>query len=167
MLPSGRKPRQTQADDKTMIRLATLKDSARLREITTAAYGAFAERIGKTPAPMLLNYDALIPAGHVWVLDAPPVVGLIVMHPDGDVWLVESLAVDTLHHGHGHGSALLKHAEIQARRAGASAVSLYTNAAMTENLSFYPAFGYVEVSRRIEDGFNRVYFQKRLPQAVG
>jgi len=33
---------------------------------------------------------------------------------------------------------------------------------MTENLSIYPHLGYIEVDRREEDGFSRVYFEKRL-----
>jgi hypothetical protein len=31
---------------------------------------------------------------------------------------------------------------------------------MTENLSFYPRLGYIEVARRAEHGFNRVFFEK-------
>jgi hypothetical protein len=43
-------------------------------------------------------------------------------------------------------------------------VSLYTNAHMTENLSLYLALGYVEVGRRREHGFDRVYYEKRVAQ---
>lgn len=35
-----------------------------------------------------------------------------------------------------------------------------TNAAMTENLVFYPRLGYVEVDRGVDDGYDRVYFTK-------
>jgi len=42
------------------------------------------------------------------------------------------------------------------------AVHLYTNEKMTDNLSIYPRLGYVEVARRHEDGFDRVFFEKRL-----
>jgi hypothetical protein len=37
-----------------------------------------------------------------------------------------------------------------------------TNAAMTENLAFYPRHGYVETHRASQDGFDRVFFSKRL-----
>jgi hypothetical protein len=37
---------------------------------------------------------------------------------------------------------------------------LYTNEKMTDNLSIYRKLGYVEVARRTENGFNRVYFEK-------
>lgn len=42
------------------------------------------------------------------------------------------------------------------------AVHLYTNEKMVENLAIYPRLGYAETGRRHEDGFNRVYFEKRL-----
>ncbi len=41
-----------------------------------------------------------------------------------------------------------------------------TNEKMSQNLSIYPHLGYVETGRRIEDGFNRVYFEKKLPHSV-
>ena len=49
-----------------------------------------------------------------------------------------------------------------ARQRGLKAVHLYTNEKMTENLSLYPRLGYIEVARRMEDGFSRVYFEKSL-----
>ena len=49
-----------------------------------------------------------------------------------------------------------------ARRALLGSVYLCTHEKMTENLSMYPKLGYVEVGRRTENGFNRVYFEKTL-----
>jgi hypothetical protein len=44
---------------------------------------------------------------------------------------------------------------------GAPAVTrLYTNAAMTENLAYYPRRGYIETHRAAQDGFHRVFFRK-------
>ena len=43
------------------------------------------------------------------------------------------------------------------------AIRLYTNAAMTENLSMYAHMGFVETHRAIEKGFNRVYLRWTLP----
>jgi hypothetical protein len=34
---------------------------------------------------------------------------------------------------------------------------------MVENLAFYPRLGYREDARRVEDGFRRVYYSKRIP----
>jgi hypothetical protein len=44
-----------------------------------------------------------------------------------------------------------------------SAIRLYTNAAMTENLSIYAHMGFVETHRAVEKGFNRVYLRWALP----
>ncbi|MEQ9160672.1 MAG: hypothetical protein RLO10_10775 [Roseovarius indicus] len=41
-------------------------------------------------------------------------------------------------------------------------MQLYTNEKMVANLSIYPHLGYAETDRRTEDGFNRVYFEKRV-----
>lgn len=64
--------------------------------------------------------------------------------------------------GRGVGKALIKLCEDRARQLGLNEVQLYTNERMTENLGLYPRLGYVEVARRSEDGFNRVYFEKKL-----
>ena len=38
---------------------------------------------------------------------------------------------------------------------------------MTENVERYPKLGYVEVGRGHEHGFDRVFFEKRLPPPGG
>ena len=57
---------------------------------------------------------------------------------------------------------LLDRAERDAVELGFSEVRLYTNEAMTENLSFYPRHGYRETGRAVQDGFRRVYFSKTV-----
>jgi hypothetical protein len=57
---------------------------------------------------------------------------------------------------------LIGFCEEAAWRQGFGKVQLYTNEKMTENLSIYPKLGYVEIDRRTENGFNRVYFEKAV-----
>jgi GNAT superfamily N-acetyltransferase len=76
--------------------------------------------------------------------------------------LLENVAVSKAGRGKGIGKALIQFCEAQATRLGLGSVCLYTNEKMTDNLSIYPRLGYVEVQRRSEDGFDRVYFEKRL-----
>ena len=64
--------------------------------------------------------------------------------------------------GRGIGVRLLDLAEDHARSLHLGEVRLYTNAAMTENLSYYPRHGYVETHRAECDGFRRVYFRNPL-----
>jgi len=120
-------------------------------------------RMGQEPAPMLADYAALIDAGELQVLEeVGSPVALIVLRPDADAIFVENIAVDPQAQGKGHGRALLAFAEDEARRLGLTAIRLYTNAAMTENLAYYPRLGFRETDRREEDGYRRVFFEKRV-----
>ena len=53
-------------------------------------------------------------------------------------------------------------AEAMARGKGLARVELYTHERMLEALSFYRGLGYVETSRRTEDGYARVYLRKTI-----
>ena len=147
----------------TAIRPALLDDTCSVAACVRAAYAGYVERIGREPAPMGADYEALITAGAVWVAhDAGDVVGVLVLHALGDALLIENVAVRPDRQGRGVGRALMRFAEEHARRAGLSEVTLYTNARMTENLRFYPALGYAETGRGVQDGFDRVFYRKHL-----
>lgn len=161
MLPSVSKSSATQGD-LALIRPANRDDEERVSAIARAAYRSYVPRIGKEPAPMVADFHALIGAETVWVWDGPPVHGFIVMYSGDQSIQVENVAVDPSCHGSGFGRALLGFAETQAKRLNLHEITLYTNVQMTENLSFYPALGFREMGRRFEDGFDRVYFSKRL-----
>ena len=45
---------------------------------------------------------------------------------------------------------------------GLPEVRLYTNAAMTENLEYFPRRGYRQTHRAEHDGYDRVFFAKLL-----
>lgn len=143
------------------IRPAGPGDRAAVERIARAAYAAYVPLIGRAPAPMLADFAAAIAAGRVWVAGAP-VAGYVVAWPRGDHWHLENVAVDPAAQGRGLGRALIGHVEALARQAGARAVELYTNARMTANLALYPRLGYAETGRRVEDGFDRVFFRKAL-----
>jgi len=145
------------------IRAARGEDSLWARALVRRAYALYVPRMGQEPAPMLADYGALIEAGELQVLEeAGESVALIVLRPEEDAIFVENIAVDPAAQRKGHGRALLAFAEDEARRLGLSAIRLYTNAAMTENLAYYPRLGFRETDRREEDGYNRVFFEKRV-----
>jgi ribosomal protein S18 acetylase RimI-like enzyme len=109
------------------------------------------------------DYGEKIARGNAFVAEAAGrVVGLIVLIRHADHLLVENVAVDPDKQRNGIGRALLGFAETSARNAGISMLRLYTNAAMIENLSFYPRLGFEETDRRTSDGFERVFFSKHL-----
>jgi GNAT superfamily N-acetyltransferase len=128
-----------------------------------AAYAHYVPRIGREPAPMSADYGALIAQREVWVACVEGrAVGVLVLRPAPGSLLLENVAVEPSWQGHGIGRELIAFAERHARELGLPEVVLYTNERMTENLGFYPRLGYVETERRVEDGFSRVYFAKRL-----
>lgn len=145
----------------SFVRPTTTEDVATVEYIVAAAYVGYVDRIGREPAPMTADYHALLGQTAV-LIDDGTVVGVIVTLAEDDHLLIENVAVAPEHQGRGYGRALLDHAETRARGLRLTEARLYTNAAMTENLEFYPRLGYVEISRRTEDGFDRVYFVKEL-----
>jgi GNAT superfamily N-acetyltransferase len=127
------------------------------------AYEKYVERIGRPPAPMTADYAAALEFSRVWVLESNDViVGALVTEDRGDHLLLETIAVAPVAQGHGYGRLLLDRAEGDAAEFGLTEVRLYTNEAMTENLTFYPRHGYRETGRAVEDGFRRVYFSKTV-----
>jgi len=149
-----------------MLRRAHADEAAWARGLVRAAYQHYVPRMGREPAPMQVDYAALIAAEEVHVLVADGErVGLIVLRPDGDALFVENIAIDPGHQHHGHGHALMTFAENEARRLSCRRVSLYTHEAMTENLRFYSRLGFREVGRHEQDGFRRVFLEKHLDPA--
>lgn len=151
------------AGAKTAIRPAVSGDAAAVRACVAAAYAHYVPRIGKEPAPMLADYEALIAAGHVHVLErAGRPAGVLVLMARPDHLFVENVAVHPDFQGFGLGRRLMAFAEETARAHSLPAVRLYTNVHMVENLPFYAALGYVETGRVREAGYDRIYFEKRL-----
>jgi ribosomal protein S18 acetylase RimI-like enzyme len=145
------------------IRRAEDGDVTAVRAVVDAAYSHYVPRLGRPPAPMTADYEKLVSAGEAWVAEADGrVIGVLVTRPSGDALELENVAVDPAQQGQGHGRALVSFAEGHARELGLAAVELYTNEAMVENVRLYPRLGYVEVGRRVEDGYRRVYFRKTL-----
>ena len=147
-----------------MIRKAAGPDLPWIRECARAAYAKYVERIGREPAPMVADFAALIDRGWIDVAvgDSNRILGFIVFYPCGGNIHLENVAVHPGHQGRGIGRRLIEHAEAEALAGGYERIELYTNAKMTENLALYPKLGYHEFDRRTEDGFDRVYFAKRL-----
>jgi N-acetylglutamate synthase-like GNAT family acetyltransferase len=145
------------------IRLAQAADVPAIRELVRAAYAIYVPRIGREPAPVTADYKTLVDAGAVWVATKDEeIAGVLVLQPTAESLLLENVAVRPDRQRRGVGRMLIAFAEQEAARRGFDEVSLYTNAHMTENLSLYPALGYVEVARKSEHGFERVFFRKQV-----
>ncbi len=145
------------------IRAARAGDAGRIGEIARAAYAKYVPRIGCAPAPMVADFAAEIAAGRVAVIEAGGAVeGYLIAWPEADAYFIDNIAVDPAAQRRGLGRRLMDHATRAARRWGLSAIRLYTNAAMTENLALYGRMGFVETHRAIEQGFDRVFMVRAL-----
>lgn len=127
------------------------------------AYARYVPLIGQKPGPMLDDYAALIERECVYVVsDEQGPAGILVLVPEEETMLLDNVAVHPRVQGRGHGKALIAFAESAAREKRLSAIRLYTNEAMTENITLYRRLGFVETHRAEEKGFRRVYMTKRL-----
>jgi N-acetylglutamate synthase-like GNAT family acetyltransferase len=146
-----------------VVRRATISDAPAMRELARCAYAQYVTGIGREPAPMTADYPAVIANTEVWVAERTGnLVGLLVLYVRNDHLLLDNIAVCPDAQRSGVGKRLLALADERARAAGLPEVRLYTNAAMTANLAYYPRHGYRETHRASQDGFQRVFFAKPL-----
>ena len=151
---------------KLIVRLATPDDAIAARACVLAAFEPYITRIGRPPAPMLLDYPTLVDASYVWVAElSSQVEGVLVQYETSDGFYIDTVAVNPKVRGTGVGRALLEFAEAEAVRRGFASVYLCTNSKMTENQVLYPKIGYVEYARRSEAGYDRIFYRKGLASA--
>jgi N-acetylglutamate synthase-like GNAT family acetyltransferase len=149
--------------ERVIIRQAQGRDLDAVVACVQAAYAKYIARIGKEPAPLLVDYATLIAQKVVYVLsDEEGVRGILVMMPQGRCMFVENVAVDPRSQGRGLGHMLMAFVEQQARKEQLDEIYLYTNELMTENLFFYQRLGFTEETRRMHHGYRRVFLRKML-----
>jgi GNAT superfamily N-acetyltransferase len=138
-------------------------DRPAIEEIVRDAYSPYIDRVGRQPGPMLDDYEALIRAGRVYVVEMESVIkGFLVLVPEQDAMLLDNVAVAPTARGTGIGRSLLEYAERSARTAGYRCIRLYTHETMTENIALYSRIGYTETHRAEENGLKRVFMVKQL-----
>jgi len=144
------------------LRAATKDDLRDVQSCARVAYAKYIERMGREPAPMVVDFSKQIELGQVYIaLCDASFAGYVVYYPEQNHIHLENVAVLPTFAGQGIGKKLIYFVEQAARDRGLPAVELYTNEVMTENLSMYPKLGYIETKREQQAGFNRVFFRKR------
>ena len=146
------------------IREAMRDDVARLHQIAHAAYQHYTPRMGRDPAPMHADFAMHLNADTVFVMERDDfgLCGYAVMIADDHGWLLDNIAIAPTAQGQGLGGRLLAHCEAFLQAKDVAVYSLYTNAAMHENIIWYQARGFHETERRTENGFHRIYMEKSL-----
>ncbi|NQV99098.1 MAG: GNAT family N-acetyltransferase [Rhodospirillales bacterium] len=135
----------------------------RVRQIAIDAYTPYLSRMDKRPAPMDADFDEDLRCGNLFVaVDGETVAGFIVTFAREQDQFIENIAVASSAQNRGIGYRLMVFAEAQAEQNRKRFLRLYTNEKMLESLAFYLRLGYVETRRRRQQGYNRVYLEKRL-----
>jgi N-acetylglutamate synthase-like GNAT family acetyltransferase len=148
---------------KALIREARAGDAEAVKACVVAAFEHYIPRIGKPPAPMLLDFPAEIEARHVWLAESDgSVAGALVQYETEFGFYIDTVAVQPQLKGSGVGKALLQYAEQEAARRGYDSLYLVTNSKMVENQVLYPKIGYVEYDRQLQAGYQRVFYRKQL-----
>ena len=144
-------------EEEVRLRRAGVEDAQALTGVARAAYRIYVTRIGREPAPMRADYETLITTAQVWLMErAGHPIGLLVTRAMDHYLLIENIAVIPAEQEHGVGGRLLGRAELDATEAGLGELRLYTNEAMTENLTYYPHHGFTETLDR--PGFRAAFF---------
>ncbi len=131
------------------LRLAGPDDHAMVQALTEAAYAPYTVLLGYPPLPVTEDHRPRVEAGQVHLAEVSGVVvGLLVLERHPDHAMIYSVAVLPARQGEGHGLALLRLAEDEARSWAIPKLRLYTNARMERNIGLYAALGFHETGRR-------------------
>ena len=146
------------------IRKAAANDLSKIEQIARTAYQKYVSKIGKEPAPMLADFSAHLNDDTIFVVEderAQEIIAYaVIVVKEGQFWL-ENIAVAPAHSAQGVGTDLIHFVEGFIADF-ADAYYLYTNIKMIENIDWYQRIGFTEIKRMTEDGFERVYFCKKL-----
>lgn len=157
---------ETRTNGDVVIRRASIDDVPAIAECVRLTYEPYESRLLMRPGPMLDDSSAVVVDHnvHVAVVDGRIAALVVVITRDGGV-LLDNVAVHPAAQGRGLGRRMIELAESEARRNGDSEIELSTHVLMVENAALYQRLGYEEIDRRIERGFERIDFRKRLAQA--
>ncbi len=123
-------------------------DARELTDLARRAYEVFVPVMKAVPLPMTADYGALIQDADVWVVRATTsIAASLVLVPQEDHLLIESIAVDPGRQGHGLGRMMLDWSYLRVRQMNLPELRLYTNIFMTENRAWYERAGFVETHR--------------------
>lgn len=160
----GRRREPPAAPD-VALRRAGPSDAEAIRRLVHAAYGHYTTLLGRTPTPMLTDYDAAVRDDEVWVLEQPGggLVGVVVLIEHADHLWIDNVAVDPGAQGRGLGRRLLAFADDEARRRRLPELGLLTNERYVANIAMYERYGYRETHRTHHLGTDLVHFRKPTP----
>lgn len=146
------------------VRAARPGEAAAVAALVETAYAPWVPVVGQRPGPMDDDYAGRIARGEAFVVAeaSGALAGLVVLEEKGGALWLDNVAVAPAYAGKGLGRRLIRFAEAEARRRGHDAIRLYTHQRMERNVALYRGLGYAEIGRGVEQGFARVFMEKRL-----
>lgn len=143
---------------------ATPQDADGLSALARRAYQHYVPMLNAVPVPMSADYAAHVRDHDVWVLpwgarQGGWLVASLVLMPNPDHLMIESIAVDPAEQGKGHGRMLLDWARQRARDLKLPEIRLYTNVLMTRNRAWYKRAGFAETHEE-QRGDKRIVHMK-------
>ncbi len=124
------------------IRPAVPGDAAAIQRVIRAAYAPWVEKLPDLPDVAGGLGDAIAGGGVSVATDGQSILGVVMIGWDAKILHLQNLAVAPSSGGQGIGSALIRHAEKQARKGGATRMRLATHAEMTGNVALYERLGW-------------------------
>ncbi len=145
------------------IRAANAQDVEAVSDCAHAAYSIYKKTIGVSPAPLFVDYGELIGEGSVRVIvDRSKVVDFFVAIVKSDCLALANIAIHPDYEGRYLSARCLHFVEKLAVENGLDRLTLFTNVKMEANIRLYTLGGFVEIERRVESGYSRVYMEKTL-----
>lgn len=148
-----------------LMRRALAADADAVRKLVHAAYGHYEPLLGRTPMPMLTDYDDAVREHEVWVLETADgsIAAVLELIERLDHLWIDNVAVDPAWQGRGLGRRLLTFADAEARRRDLPELGLLTNERYTANIAMYERYGYRETHREPHLGSDLIHFRKLTP----
>ena len=149
------------------LRVATMEDVPVIEKLVVQTYTKYLERMDVSPGPMRDDYNLRVKEGGVWLLDdaVGETIALLILIPKEDHLLLDNIAVAEDWQNRGLGKRLFSFAEREAARLGFDELKLYTAEAMYENIDIYKKWGWIEYDRFKQNGYQRVFMRKPVPEA--
>ncbi len=149
--------------DRVRIRPAVDSDLKVVEDIAREAYQVYVNRMGNPPEPMYADYKAELEAGNLYILTIDQAIAAFAVYELGKREIfIDNLAVRTEFQSKGISAQMGRMLEEWGRDNSVFCIKTYTNALMTENVNLYRIGGYRISHRIVENGFDRVYMEKRI-----
>lgn len=145
------------------IKLATHEDLGDVTLCVCAAMLKYITVMKKQPKPMLADYNSLIEKQKIIIATkSDKIAGVLVFDTSDEGITIETIAVNPYTQGNGVGRKLISFAETVAVKSGFPYLNILAHRSMDNVKQIYEHLGFRPYDERIVDGYDRIYFRKRL-----